>query len=134
MCFEAPYYVGIVEIRHDGRLYAARHVFDAEPSNPEVYSFVLHGLDEVCRSMTVGVREDAANPNRRRRNPKRVQRDIRREMARAGSTSKAHDAMRQQIEGDKRRRRQRRRVDRQAERDRQWQIKREKARRKRKGR
>lgn len=40
VCFEDPFWVGIVETEDGGRYRAARHVFGAEPSMPEVLRFV----------------------------------------------------------------------------------------------
>ena len=43
--FEDPFWVGIVERREGGRLRAARVVFGAEPSDREVYAWVLESFD-----------------------------------------------------------------------------------------
>ncbi len=97
--FESPFYVGVLEEEREGRLYTARHVFGAEPSLPEIYAFVLSGLDDLRAQMTVGLPLDQAP--RRRANPKRLQREIRREIERQGVRRKAHEVMRAQIEARK---------------------------------
>ena len=97
--FDPPYWIGLIEAETDGLLYAARYIFGAEPCDPEVYAFVQHDLLPLMRTMTVGLPIDsAAKP--RRINPKRMQRDIRREVLRTDVPSKAHEAMRLQIEAN----------------------------------
>ncbi len=41
--FEDPFWVGVVEIEESDGIHAARHVFGAEPSGPELHQFVLDG-------------------------------------------------------------------------------------------
>ena len=94
--FEHPFWVGVLEVERNGTLYAARHVFGAEPSNQAIYEFVCHELDALCARLTIGVKAEATRA--RCKNPKRVQREIRRELAQSSTTTKAHDAMRRQIE------------------------------------
>ena len=53
--FDAPYWVGLVEKCRDDRLYVARHVFGAEPSDTEIEAFVLRDLSALMRTMTVGL-------------------------------------------------------------------------------
>jgi hypothetical protein len=132
ICFEAPFYVAIVEQVRDGKLYAARHVFGPEPSDAQVYAFVLADLAALCQEMRRGVPVDAPAPQKRV-NPKRLQREIRREMEQAGRTRKAHDAMRQSYEAQNTERQQNKRARRRAERDRKYALKQKKARKKRRG-
>ena len=97
--FDPPYWIGLLETESDGLLYAARHIFGAEPSDPEVYAFVQHDLLPLMRSMTVGLPIDlAATPHHI--NPKRMQRVMRREVLRTDVPSKSHEAMRLQIEAN----------------------------------
>ncbi|MDO4350803.1 MAG: YjdF family protein [Eubacteriales bacterium] len=68
--FEDPFWVGIVERREGGRLRAARVVFGAEPSDREVYAWVLESFDGLRFSPPVedGLRRAMAqNPKRRQR-------------------------------------------------------------------
>ena len=97
--FDPPYWIGLLEAESDGLLYAARHIFGAEPSDPEVYAFVQNDLLPLMRSMTVGLPIDSA-PTSRHINPKRLQRNIRREVLRTDVPSKAHEAIRLQIEAN----------------------------------
>ena len=68
--FEDPFYVGWVEHCEDSRLTAAKIIFGAEPSDAEVWRYLLHHLDGLRFSPPVeGVRSvvPAANPKRRQR-------------------------------------------------------------------
>ncbi len=89
--FENPFYVGILEQERGGRLYAARHVFGAEPSNEVVYAWVLGEVNGLCRRMTAGIALDATE-GPRRINPKRLQREIRRALEAPATSTKAQEA------------------------------------------
>lgn len=68
--FEDPFWVGIVERREGGSLRAARVVFGAEPSDREVYAWVLECFYSLRFSPPVkdGLhRAMAQNPKRRQR-------------------------------------------------------------------
>src|ERR1044071_6956273 len=93
--FDPPYWIGLLETESDGLLYAARHIFGAEPSDPEVYAFVQNDLLPLMRSMTVGLPIDSGSKPRYI-NPKRLQRDIRREVMRTDIPNKAHESIRLQ--------------------------------------
>ncbi len=97
--FDPPYWIGLLEAESDGLLYAARHIFGSEPGDSEVYAFVHNDLLPLMNSMTIGL-PIASAPTPRRINPKRLQRDIRREVSRTDVPGKAHEAMRIQIEAN----------------------------------
>ncbi len=130
--FESPFWVGLLEEERDGVLYAARIVFGAEPTNQALFEFVLHHLNELRLHMAIGVKVES--PSRQHKNPKRMQRDLRREMERVGRPSKAHEAIRQQIEQHKRAHSQQSKAEREEERERQRKIKTQKAKDRRRGR
>ena len=98
--FDKRHWVGTFE-RMDKEGYAvARHIFGAEPADAEVYEFVLHHYQELNfgspKEFTIEIR---------RMNPKRVQREVRREMQRMKETAKpstfAQDYMREEMEKKK---------------------------------
>ncbi|HEV3269682.1 MAG TPA: YjdF family protein [Candidatus Rhabdochlamydia sp.] len=98
--FEKRFWVGTFE-RTDKEGYAiARHVFGAEPSDPEIHEFVLKSYHE----LKFGEAKEI-NIQIQRMNPKRVQREVRREMARIKETVQpstlAQDFMREEIEKKK---------------------------------
>ncbi|MFN8373915.1 MAG: YjdF family protein [Anaerolineae bacterium] len=129
--FDPPYWVGVLEEERDGFLYAARYIFGAEPSDQEVLEFVQHELSALQAHMTRGI--PLEQKVQKAVNPKRVQREIRREIAQQGISTKAQEAMRLQIESNKAQRKQTSRAEREAERERQYQLSREKARQKHRG-
>jgi hypothetical protein len=97
--FKAPYWIAVLEVERDAHLYAATYIFGAEPSDQEVYAFVERDLLALQYRMTVGVPVEAVE--QRRVNPKRVRREVQRQVAQAGISTKAQEAMRQQLEQNK---------------------------------
>ena len=97
--FESPYWIGLLEEERGGLLYVGRHIFGAEPSDAEVYDFVLHEMTTLQARMTVGVPIESELV--RSVNPKRMAREVRRELAQGNIPSKAQEAMRMQIEVNK---------------------------------
>jgi hypothetical protein len=131
--FESPFWIGLIELERESCLYVARHVFGAEPNSETVYGFVQDELVSILDRMTTGVPVETA-PVEKRVNPKRRQREIQRELAQNGVSSKAHQAMRLQLEQNKQAHEEESRQQREAQRDYEYTRKREKARKKHKGR
>lgn len=113
--FEPPYWIGLLEDERDGLLYATRFIFGAEPNDPQVYEFVLNEVRHMFPRMTVGVAVEsrAEKPM----NPKRMQREVRRELAQVGMNTKAQEAMRLELEAAKKAREAVSREERDAKRD-----------------
>jgi hypothetical protein len=130
--FDNPYWIGVLEEERDGNLYVARHIFGAEPSDQLVYEFVLNEMAALQRRMTVGIPIEAGE--RKAVNPKRMQREVRRELARDGLTSKAREAMRLQIETRKQEHKRESRAEREALKEYKRGIAREKAKARHRGR
>jgi len=91
--FDERFWVGVLESRDEGRLVVARHVFGPEPSNPELLDFMLHRFADMRRfSRREGGGYSGADdspgavPREGPRNPKRAQREARRELVRPPST------------------------------------------------
>ena len=87
--FEDPFWVGILEVEEGGGYWAARHVFGAEPGNAELVAFMLGHFHELYlrrpppgAGSLLPVSRKAADSAR---NPKRAQREARRDLQ--GSTS-----------------------------------------------
>jgi len=130
--FEKRFWIGTFE-RTDKEGYAvARHIFGGEPSDPEVYDFVLHHYHELqfgkLKEFTLQIK---------RMNPQRVQREVRREMARmkeamAPSTF-AQDYMREEIEKNKKEKKLKRSAERQARKEEQFLLKQQKKKKKQRG-
>ncbi|GAB3958263.1 YjdF family protein [Actinoallomurus acanthiterrae] len=83
VCFEDPFWVGILEIAEDGEVRATRVVFGGEPTDAELHEFLLrHGtalLDKAAANPPVPA---DARPSQRRVNPKRAAKLAAREAAR----------------------------------------------------
>jgi len=130
--FEKRFWVGIFE-RTDKEGYAiARHIFGGEPSDSEIHEFVLNHYHELKfgELKEVGIQIQ-------RMNPKRVQREIRREMERMKETAKpstvAQDYMREEIEKKKKEKKGVSSAEKQARKDEQFMIKQQKRKEKQRG-
>lgn len=126
--FDGQFWVGTVERVDGGMLTAARVVFGAEPSDAEVYRFVLERWGELRFSPEV-----ETTPVRQAKNPKRRQREAAKEMARSAPSTKAQAALAEMREQGKESARQRsagERHDAEAER---YALRKERHRQKRRG-
>lgn len=98
--FEKRFWVGAFE-RTDQEGYAvARHIFGGEPSDPEVHEFILNHFHELKFGQPKEIQIEI-----QRMNPKRVQREVRREMEKMRETARpstlAQDYMREELEKSK---------------------------------
>lgn len=123
--FEKRFWVGTFE-RTDKEGYAvARHIFGAEPSDPEIHEFVLNHYHE----LKFGEAKEI-NIQIQRMNPKRVQREVRREMEKMNETAKpstlAQDYMREEIEKKKKEKKGLSSAQKQAKKDEQFDLRQQK--------
>lgn len=130
--FEKRYWVGTFE-RTDKEGYAvARHIFGGEPSDPEIHEFVLNHFHELKfgepKEVTIEIQ---------RMNPKRVQREVRREMEKMKASTRpstlAQDYMREELEKKKKERKSISSAEKQAYKDEQFAIRQQKKKEKQKG-
>lgn len=130
--FENRFWIGTFE-RTDKAGYAvARHIFGGEPTDPEVYEFILNHYHELHfgepKEFTLEIK---------RMNPKRVQREVRREMEKIKETTKpstlAQDYMREEQEKKKMERKHKSSAEKQARKDEQFVLKQEKKKEKHRG-
>lgn len=126
--FEEPFWVGVFERRDGSELSVSRVVFGAEPKDAEVWDFVLHGYYGLHFSPSVDapVRERAVNP-------KRMQRQARRQTQSAGVGTKSQQALQLQREQMKTERHQFTREQLLAEQERQFALRQHKRREKHRG-
>ena len=129
---EGKFWVGIFE-RTDKKGYSiARKIFGGEPSDAEVYEFVLQNFHELKfgapQEFTLDIK---------RMNPKRVQREVRREMNKVKETSMpsthAQDYMREELEKNKKEKKSLSKAKKEAEQEKQFQLKQEKRKEKHRG-
>ena len=127
--FEDPFWVGVFERRIGKKLSVCKVTFGAEPKDCEVLEFVLNHYYELSFSpaITVGSRKTADNPKRR-------QREARKQMEQSGISTKSQEALRLQREEMKTERRQTSREEREEEEARRFELKQMKRKEKQKGR
>lgn len=94
--FDGQFWVGTVERVEEGGLSAARVVFGAEPSDEEIFQFVLERWDELRFSPEI-----VAERKREPRNPKRRQREAAKAAAQATPSTKAQQAIAKMREQEK---------------------------------
>lgn len=92
--FEEPFWVGICEQRCDEGYKACKITFGAEPKDYEVYDFILKNWFRLRFSPAVEMEVSVD----RRMNPKRMQREVRKQTKPAGVGTKAQQALKLQHE------------------------------------
>ena len=127
--FEAPFWVGVFERVSDGTLAVCKVTFGAEPKDYEVYDFVLKNYYQLRFSPAVATDVKEAG-----RNPKRVQREVRKQVQNTGIGTKSQQALKLQQEQLKTERKIVSREQREAEKQRQFELKQQKRKEKRRGR
>ena len=86
--FEEPFWVGIFEHAENGGLTAAKVTFGAQPRDCEVYEFILRHFYELRFSPAVADAHKETD-----RNPKRMQREAKRQMLSAGAGTRSQQAL-----------------------------------------
>ena len=91
--FEEPFWVGVFERVSDGKLSVCKVTFGAEPKGYEIYDFILKNYYRLRFSPIVDTDVKEAG-----RNPKRVQREVRKQMQSTGIGTKSWQALKLQQE------------------------------------
>ena len=84
--FEKPFWIGIFERIENDSLSVAKVTFGAEPKDYEVYDFVLNHYYELRFSPSV-----SGAISEKPRNPKRVQRELKKQLSNIGIGTKSRD-------------------------------------------
>ena len=126
--FEDPFWVGVFEKISDGRLSVCKVIFGSEPKDYEIYDFILRHYYELKFSPAVEIRlrKTADNPKRRMRNAAKQIRD-------SGIGTRSQQALQRQREELKVERRQISKEMREAEVQKQFDMKQQKKKEKHKG-
>lgn len=126
--FEEPFWVGVFEQISGGRLSVCKITFGAEPGNHEVWDLILRHYYELKFSPPVEteVRRIPENPKRRQRNARKL-------LQAPGIGTKSQQAIQIQREQAKIQRERIHREQREAEKQRQFDLKQQKRREKRRG-
>lgn len=126
--FEEPFWVGVFERTENGKLSVCKVTFGAEPKDYDVWEFILKHYYELQFSSNIEnkVKQTANNPKRRQRN-------IRKQLQDSGVGTKSQQALQMQREERKVEKKQISKKQREMERQRQFDLKRQKRKEKRKG-
>ena len=127
--FEDPFWVGVFEHISEGKLSVSKITFGAEPKDYEIYDFVLKNYDRLRFSPAV-----AADVKEAGRNPKRIQREVRKQLQSTGTGTKSQQALKLQQEQLKTERKTVSRTQREAEKQRKFELKQQKRKEKHRGR
>lgn len=126
--FEEPFWVGVFERIEDGKLSVSKVTFGAEPKDNEVYLFILKHYYDLQFSPAV-----KAAVEEKHINPKRMQREIKKQMSDTGIGTKSQQALKLQQEQFKTERKKKTREKKQVEEERLFELKQQKKREKHKG-
>ncbi|MBR3150343.1 MAG: YjdF family protein [Eubacterium sp.] len=126
--FEEPFWIGVIEEYANGKLSVCRITFGAEPTDAEIYEFIIRYYNHLKFSKPIKsrVRKTADNPKRR-------QREIRKQMKNTGIGTKSQQALKLQYEENKIERKQMNKEQREAEKVRRFALKQQKKKEKHKG-
>ena len=126
--FEEPFWVGVFERIEDGKLSVAKVTFGAEPKDYEVQEYIQKYYFSLKFSPTVDtVVKDI------KRNPKRMQREAKKQMRETGIGTKSQQALKLQQEQNKQERKVRSREKKEADELRMFELKQQKKREKHRG-
>ena len=126
--FEEPFWVGVFERIEDGKLSVAKVTFGAEPKDYEVQEYIQNYYFSLKFSPAVDtVVKDI------KRNPKRMQREAKKQMQETGIGTKSQQALKLQQEQNKQERKVRSREKKEADELRMFELKQQKKREKHRG-
>lgn len=127
--FDEPFWVGVFERIEDGKISVAKVTFGAEPKDYEVYDFLIKNYYNLQFSPAVEVAVV-----KKRINPKRMQREIKKQMSDIGIGTKSQQALKLQHEQYKTERKKKNREQKQAEKQRLFELRQQKKKEKHRGR
>lgn len=126
--FEDPFWIGVFERICDGKLSVAKVTFGAEPKDYEVQEFILKQYYNLKFSPAV-----AAVVKEAKKNPKRMQRDVKKQLQNVRIGTKSQQALKLQQEQNKQERKVKSREQKMAESERMFELKQQKKMAKHKG-
>ena len=127
--FDDPFWVGVFERIDNGKLSVCKVTFGAEPKDYEVWEFVLenHSKLKFSPSVDVMMKKKAANP-------KRVQREAKKQISLSGIGTKSQQALQLLREESKLTRKTVSKQQKEAEKQRRFNLKQQKRKEKHRGR
>ena len=126
--FEEPFWVGVFEKTEHGKLSVSKVVFGAEPKDCEVFEYFLKHCKELRFSPAV-----ATVASKTVSNPKRMQREARKQTSANGIGTRSQQAIKLQQEQNKLIRKTKSREQKEAEKERQFELRQLKKNEKHKG-
>jgi len=126
--FEEPFWVGVFVETSRGKLSAAKVVFGAEPKDNEVFEYFLKHYKELRFSPAV-----ATVAGKTISNPKRMQREARKQTSASGIGTRSQQAIKLQQEQNKLIRKTKSREQKEAEKERRFELRQLKKNEKHKG-
>ena len=119
--FEEPFWIGVFEKIDGGCLFAAKVTFGTEPRERELYEWILKHYEELQFSpaVTASAKNDVKNPKRRQREAKKQMQDT-------GIGTKAQQALKMQQEQNKQERKVKSRQQKLEEAERRFALKQQK--------
>lgn len=126
--FEEPFWVGVFEKTENGKLSVSKVVFGAEPRDNEVFEYFQKHYKELRFSPAV-----TTVASKTVSNPKRMQREARRQTSASGIGTRSQQAIKLQQEQNKLIRKTKSREQKEAEKERQFELRQLKKNEKHKG-
>ena len=127
--FENPFWVGAFERISDGKLSVCKVTFGAEPKDYEIQEFILKNFYQLKFSPDI-----LTEIKEVKKNPKRIQREVHKQMHNTGIGTKSQQALKLQHEEVKMERKNLSREKREEEKQRQYELKQKKKKEKHRGR
>lgn len=119
--FDEPFWVGVFEEMEDGKLSVAKVTFGAEPKDYEISEFILKYYYSLRFSPAVDTVVKEA-----RKNPKRLQKEAKKQMQNTGIGTKSQQALKLQQEQNKQERKAKSREKKLQEAQRMFELKQQK--------
>ena len=126
--FDNPFWVGVFECVEKNKLSVCRVVFGAEPKDYEVYDFILKNYKNLKFGSSLEVKVKKI-----KNNPKRLQREVKKQSKQVGIGTKSQLALQKQREEMKLERKKESKQIRELENRRKFELKQEKHRQKHRG-
>ena len=126
--FDEPFWVGVFEELDGKKLSVCKVVFGAEPTDAEVYAFILRYFNRLRFSPPV-----KTEIKQRADNPKRRQRNAHKQLEKSGVGTKSQQALQKQYEENKLEHKQKSREQKEAEKQRLFELKQQKRKEKHRG-
>ncbi|WP_374141706.1 YjdF family protein [Leptotrichia hongkongensis] len=127
--FENPFWVGIFENFENSNLSVCKVTFGSEPKEYEIYDFILKKFYNLRFSD-----EMKLNFNEKAKNPKRRQREIKKELQSKKILKKSEEILKLQYEENKKEQKVKKKQEKELEKQKKFLLKQEKKKKKHKGR